>query len=94
MTLLPIDVTPSDRDLLIPAPGNAIEPTGCIFKTLHDREVPGRPEADPAMGISRVETAGDVTAQRSTTLDEVHGFGSPAATEPRWGFWRVATAYR
>jgi hypothetical protein len=48
MTLLPIDVAPSDKGLLVPAPGNAIEPTGCIFRTLHDREVPGRPEADPA----------------------------------------------
>jgi hypothetical protein len=48
MTLLPIDVAPSDSSLLVPAPGNAIEPTGCIFRTLHDREVPGRPEADPA----------------------------------------------
>jgi hypothetical protein len=52
------------------------------------------PQADPATGISRVETAGDVTPRRSSTLDEVHGFGSPAAMELRWGLWRVASAYR
>jgi hypothetical protein len=56
MTLLPIDVAPSDSSLLVPAPGNAIEPTGCIFRTLHDREVPGRPEADPVTDAQEAMT--------------------------------------
>jgi hypothetical protein len=58
MALLPIDVAPSDSSLLVPAPGNAIEPTGCIFRTLHDREVPGRPEADPAPDAQEAMTKG------------------------------------